>query len=220
MLASREEQEKSEERIKRGVNINLFREETRRQQRDFHQQNHEYLKMCGIMVRSSFDENKFTYIGESNRKANNFAKGSTNAKNVRKQQPLVHVSLDNVEFSCSLIPNKFPIKELYQLFPLHRESIIFQSHDCLSSEFIFFLYEHENKAADMLHYKLESTIEEGILSEFKSSISKAFKNISYFDYLYFINKKAIPPREINPYPPYINAIAAANSAFLLKLEEN
>lgn len=66
--------------------------------------------MCGIMVRSSFDENKFNYIGESNRKTNNFTKGNTNAKNVHKQQPLVHVSLDNVEFSCSLIPQKFPIK--------------------------------------------------------------------------------------------------------------
>jgi hypothetical protein len=125
-----------------------------------------------------------------------------------------------VEFSCSLIPSKFPIKDLYQLFPLHRESIIFQSHDCLSSEFIFFLYEHENHAADILRYKLESTIEEGILAEFKSSISKAFKNISYFDYLYFINRKAIPPRETNPYPQFISTIAAANSAFLLKLEDD
>lgn len=102
-LEASKEEEKGEEKMKKVININLFREETRRQQRDFHQQNHEYLKMCGIMVRSSFDENKFGYIGESNRKTNNFSKGSTNNKNVHKKVPVVHISLDNVEYSCALI---------------------------------------------------------------------------------------------------------------------
>lgn len=99
------------------------------------------------MVRSSFDENKFNYIGENNRKNNNFTKGNTSSSNVQKHSPLVHVSLDNVEFSCSLVPDKFPIKEIYHLFPITRESVIFQSHDILSSEFIFFLYEHDNDNA-------------------------------------------------------------------------
>ena len=67
---------------------------------------------------------------------------------------------------------------------------------------------------------MESTIEEGILSEFKSSISKAFKNISFFDYLYFINRKAAPAREQSPYPRNVLDIAASNPAFLLKLEED
>lgn len=120
--------------------------------------------MCGIMVRSSFDENKFNYIGESNRKNNNFTKGNTNSKNVQKHAPLVHVSLDDVQFSCTLVPEKFPIKDLYQLFPIRRESIIFQAHELLASQFIFFLYEHENPEADSLRYKLESTIDEGILA--------------------------------------------------------
>lgn len=52
--------------------------------------------MCGVMVRSSFDENKFTEIGETAKNTNNFVKGNTNNKKVNKRSAVVHVSLDNV----------------------------------------------------------------------------------------------------------------------------
>ena len=55
MMDLEEVEDRPEERIKRPIHINLFREEVRRQQREFRQQNHEYLKMSGMMMRSSFD---------------------------------------------------------------------------------------------------------------------------------------------------------------------
>jgi hypothetical protein len=86
--------EKPEEKIKKVINPNIFKEEIRRQQREFRQSNHEFLKMCGVVARSSRDETKFGYIGDSHRKANNFAKGNANTKNAQKKEPLVHLSLD------------------------------------------------------------------------------------------------------------------------------
>lgn len=80
------------------------------------------------------------------------------------------------------------------MFPFRKESIIFQAHEYLSSNFIFFLFENDNQVGDSLKYKLEETIDEGILTEFKSSINKAFKNITFFDYLYFINRKSTPSK--------------------------
>lgn len=84
--------------------------------------------MCGIISRSSRDENKFNYIGDSNRKTINFSKGNNNAKNAQKKAPLVHLSLETTEFNCSLVNDKIPIKDIYQLFPFRKESIIFQSN--------------------------------------------------------------------------------------------
>ena len=73
------------------------------------------------MVRSSFDEVKFdNKFKKLNNKADTLAKGNIKSNSVQKKAPLVHVALDNVEFSCSLISSKFPIKDLYQLFPIRR----------------------------------------------------------------------------------------------------
>ena len=58
------------------------------------------------------------------------------------------------------------------------------------------------------------------MAEFKSSINKAFKNITFFDYLYFINKKNMPSRVEHAYPNYLEEIAASNAQYLLKLEED
>ena len=69
-------------------------------------------------------DNKFKKL---NSKTDVMAKGNVNNNSVQKKAPLVHIALDNVEFSCSLISSKFPIKDLYQLFPIRRESIIFQA---------------------------------------------------------------------------------------------
>ena len=110
------------------INPNIFKEELRRQQRDFRQSNHEYLKMCGIISRASRDENKFGYIGDSNRKVTTITKGISNAKNTQKKSAMVHLTLDTTEFNCALLRDKVPIKDLYNMFPFRKESIIFQSH--------------------------------------------------------------------------------------------
>ena len=108
------------------------------------------------------------------------------------------------------------------MFPFRKESIIFQAHEYLSSNFIFFLFENDNQVGDSLKYKLEETIDEGILTEFKSSINKAFKNITFFDYLYFINRKSTPskPEKDVNYPSYMVDIAASNSNYLSKIDED
>jgi len=142
-----ENQEKSEEKMKKVINPNIFREDLRRQQRDFRQTNHEYLKMCGIISRASRDDNKFAYIGDSHRKANITSKGNTNSKNTQKKTAMVHLALDTTEFNCALLINKVPIKDLYNLFPFQKESISFQSHEYLNPDYIFFFYENENKVA-------------------------------------------------------------------------
>ena len=80
--------------MKKVINPNIFKEELRRQQRDFRQSNHEYLKMCGIISRASRDQNKFGYIGDSNRKVTTTSKGNNNSKNTLKQSANVHLTLD------------------------------------------------------------------------------------------------------------------------------
>ena len=106
----------------------MFREDIRRQQRDFRQSNHEFLKMCGIIARASRDENKFSYIGDSHRKTTTTTQGNTSSKNTQKKSALVHLNLDTTEFNCALLIDKVPIKDLYNMFPFRKESIIFQSH--------------------------------------------------------------------------------------------
>ena len=212
-------EDRPEERMKKVINPNLFREDVRRQQRDFRQTNHEYLKMCGIISRASRDESKFGYIGDSNRKVNTTTRGNTNSKNVHKKSALVHLSLDTTEFNCALLREKVPLKDLYNMFPFRKESIIFQSHEFLNSTNIFFFYENSNEVAENLRHKLESTIEEGIMAEFKSSINKSLKHISFFDYLYFINKKG-NKGDREGYPQYINDIALGNTNFLTRIDED
>ena len=80
--------------MKKVINPNIFKEEIRRQQRDFRQSNHEYLKMCGIISRASRDENKFGYIGDSTRKVTTTANRINNTKNAQKQSANVHLALD------------------------------------------------------------------------------------------------------------------------------
>ena len=84
--------------------------------------------MCGIVARASRDDNKFGYIGDSHRKVHTTTKGNTSQKNALKKSAMVHLSLDTTEFNCALVHEKVPIKDLYNLFPFRRESIIFQSH--------------------------------------------------------------------------------------------
>ena len=50
--------------------------------------------MCGIISRASRDENKFGYIGDSNRKVITATKGVSNAKNAQKRSAMVHLALD------------------------------------------------------------------------------------------------------------------------------
>jgi hypothetical protein len=64
------------------------------------------------------------------------------------------------------------------------------------------------------------TIEEGILAEFKSSINKSFKHVSFFDYLYFINRRPSESKKEVNYPNYIVEIAKANTNFLAKIDED
>jgi hypothetical protein len=137
---------------------------------------------------TSANKAKFKDIDETSKKQANFSKGNTNNKNVFKRVPTVHVVLDNVEFNCALISQKIQIKDIYLIFPFRWESIIFQSHNCLSSDFVFFLFENKEDVAESLKLKLDAIEEEGMV-EFKSKISQAFKNVSFFDYLYFINTK-------------------------------
>lgn len=131
---------------------------------------------------------KFNDMEETSKKQTNFSKGNTNNKNVFKRLPTVHVGLDNVEFNCALISQKIQIKDIYLIFPFRWESIIFQSHNCLSADFIFFLFENKEDVAENLKVKLDAIEEEGMV-EFKSKISQAFKNVNFFDYLYFVNTK-------------------------------
>ena len=126
--------------MKKVINPNIFKEEIRRQQRDFRQSNHEYLKMCGIISRASRDENKFGYIGDSTRKVTTTANRTNNTNNAKKKSANVHLALDTTEFNCALLKEKVPMKDLYNFFPFRKESIIFQSQDYLSSNFIFFFY--------------------------------------------------------------------------------
>ena len=50
--------------------------------------------MGGIISRASRDENKFGYIGDSNRKVTITTKGISNAKNTQKKSAMVHLALD------------------------------------------------------------------------------------------------------------------------------
>ncbi len=50
--------------------------------------------MSGIVARSSRDDSKFSYIGDNYHKANKFAQGNTNSKNIQKKTAVVHLSLD------------------------------------------------------------------------------------------------------------------------------
>ena len=67
---------------------------------------------------------------------------------------MVHVPLDGVEFSCALLPTKFPIREVYQLLPFRKESVLFESHPFLSDEVLFFLFQQDCRNAYSLRYKL------------------------------------------------------------------
>jgi hypothetical protein len=127
-LDAKKFEEKHEEKMKKVINLNLFRDDLRRQQRDFRQTNHEFLKMCGIISRASRDDNKFGYIGDATRKVTAASKGNSNSKNTQRKAALVHLSLDTTEFNCALLHEKVPIKDLYTMFPFRKESIIFQSH--------------------------------------------------------------------------------------------
>ena len=176
--------------------------------------------MCGIISRASRDENKFGYIGDSTRKVTTTANRTNNTNNAKKKSANVHLALDTTEFNCALLKEKVPMKDLYNFFPFRKESIIFQSQEYLSSNSIFFFYENENEVADNLRYKLESTIEEGIMVEFKSSINKSFKHVSFFDYLYFVNRKGHKGDKDSNYPTYIEDIAKANTNFLAKIDED
>ena len=84
--------------------------------------------MTGIITRASRDQNKFGYIGDSNRKVNIQTRGTTNSKNAQKKSAAVHLSLDTTEFNCALLREKVPIKEIYNYFPFRKDSIIFQAH--------------------------------------------------------------------------------------------
>lgn len=103
--------------------------------------------MSGIVARSSRDDNKFNYIGDNYRKTSTFAKGNTNSKNIQRKVPTVHLALDTVEFSCAITSDKVPIKDLYQIFPFKKESILFQAHGFLNPDYTFFLYENSNEMA-------------------------------------------------------------------------
>lgn len=58
------------------------------------------------------------------------------------------------------------------------------------------------------------------MTEFKSSISKAFKNMTFFDYLYIVNRKPNHKGDKEHYPNFITEIAGSNTQYLSKLDED
>jgi hypothetical protein len=188
---------------------------------------------------TSANKVKFNDIDETSKKQANFSKGNTNNKNVYKRAPAVHVVLDGVEFNCALISQKIQIKDVYLIFPFRWESIIFQSHSCLSADFVFFLFEGREEVVETLRGKLDAIVEEGMV-EFKNNLSRIFKNVSYFDYLYFMNSKPrldkesrekqekriikpiAPPKKDGEavYPDYLLEIASCNATYLSKIDED
>lgn len=75
--------------------------------------------MCGLMVRSSFEEDKFKLLRDDPHKTNNNAKGGNISKNIDKHAPIIHLQLD-LPLTCSLLTDKFTIKQLYNLYPFKK----------------------------------------------------------------------------------------------------
>lgn len=99
--------------------MNVFRESAREQQREFHQQNHEYLRMFSVIASSamSMDKFKIKELRDGAQLGQN--KGQNKTSKSSQNFATVHLQLQT-ELSSSLVTYKFPVRDIYNTVPFVR----------------------------------------------------------------------------------------------------
>jgi hypothetical protein len=89
--------------------MNVFRESAREQQREFHQQNHEYLRMFSVIAHSALSMDKFRIKEHRDGNQSGQNKGQSKTSKSNQNYATVHLQL-MTEVTSSLISYRFPIK--------------------------------------------------------------------------------------------------------------